>query len=823
MTDNYLCIHGHFYQPPRENPWLEFIERQDSAHPFHDWNARITRECYGPNARARLQGAGGRIRRLISNYEAMSFNFGPTLLSWLEKAHPWIYREILSADHAGRRRYGGHGNALAQIYNHVIMPLASTRDKVTQIRWGLADFERRFGRPAEGMWLSETAVDRETLSLMAREGVRFTILSPDQAKRVRPLNAKDTTEWEDVSGGRIDPSRAYRVLLDGSGTSHIDIFFYHGPISRAVAYERLLASGERYLARIEEAFPKHRNGARLLSVATDGESYGHHSTFGEMALAWLFDHLAERDDIEVINCGLFLERFPPEHEVELIENSSWSCAHGVERWRSDCGCRVAQKPGWNQAWRKPLRKGLEWLAGELQAVFEERGGGLFKDPWAARDDYVQVLLQPTSEEREQFLARHGARPLAPEEEVEAFQLMESQRMAMFMFTSCGWFFDDISGLEAAQVLKYAARAIDFVGPRVKKDLESGLLDMLVTAESNNPSYRHGGEVYESLVKPARIDPARLAAHYGLTSLVNHTEGPPEFLRGKVQPIQHRRITGERQRVLVGEVKTFEPMTGATCVETFTASKRDNQRFSCTVGERHAERDFEELASEIFSVASETDSEGPGEHMARYLHSSRIYGIEDLIPDARHLILCGLADQVGNETKRAMENHYDTLEEILDLCRTTGERIPDLLDDILRLRLSNELEDLLNRGSEAETIDWPALERLLHRAVDVGLPLRESSVFKERLQRVLANQLQRLTTRPELDALTEMTEFLRLVHQSDLGLDLWGSQNIYYDKDQDPEFMGLLSPDVVGAFKALGRELGFAIEIDGQDGVARRET
>jgi alpha-amylase/alpha-mannosidase (GH57 family) len=811
MTDNYLCIHGHFYQPPRENPWLEFIERQDSAHPFHDWNERITRECYGPNARARLLGAEGRIQGLFNNYETMSFNFGPTLLSWLERAHPWIYCEILSADHAGRRRYGGHGNALAQVYNHVIMPLASPLDKGTQIRWGLSDFEHRFGRSAEGMWLAETAVDRETLTLLAREGVRFTILSPEQAKRVRPLDVDDRAEWEDVSGGRIDPSRAYRVRLDGSATPYIDVFFYHGPISRATAYENLLASGEGYLARIQEAFPNDRDGARLVSVATDGESYGHHSTFGEMALAWLFQHLAERNDIELINHGLFLERFPPEYEVELVENSSWSCAHGVDRWRSDCGCQVGQKPGWNQAWRTPLREGLEWLAAELRAIFEERGGTLFKDPWAARDDYVQVLLQPTSEEREQFLARQGAKPFAPEEKVEAFQLMEFQRMAMYMFTSCGWFFDDISGLEATQVLKYAARAIDLVGPRVEEDLEAGLLDFLATAESNDPRYRHGGEVYESLVKPARIDAASLAAHYGLTSLITQAEKPSEFLMGKVQPLRQLRFNGDDRHILVGEIEIIEPMTGATTVETYAAVKRNNKGISCTVGERPAELDFEELARETFSVSSEADSEGLVELLARNLHSPRSYGIEDLIPDARHLILCGLAEHVDQEAKRAMESHYNTLEEVLDLCRTTGERIPESLDDLLRLRLSNELETLLSGGPEAETVDWPGLERLLHRAIDVGLPLRESTAFKGRLQRLLAYQLQRITTKPELDALKEMTKFLRLVHQSDLGLDLWGSQNIYYDKDQDPEFIGSLSADVVGAFRALGRELGFAID------------
>ncbi len=823
MASHYLCIHGHFYQPPRENPWLEFIERQESAHPFHDWNERITRECYGPNARARLHGAEGRIKGLINNYEYISFNFGPTLLSWLEKAHPWIYREILSADKASRERYGGHGNALAQVYNHVIMPLASPLDKATQIRWGLTDFQHRFGRRAEGMWLAETAVDRETLALMAREGVKFTILSPDQAKRIRPLTTKEKAVWEEVSGGRIDPLQPYRVRLEDLGASHIDIFFYHGPISRAIAYENLLASGERYLARIKEAFPKHNDGARLLSVATDGESYGHHSIFGEMALAWLCQRIGESKEIELINYGLFLQRFPPENEVELVENSSWSCAHGIERWRSDCGCHVGQKPGWNQAWRKPLREGLEWLAGELQAAFEERGGMLFRDPWAARDDYVRVLLQPNPEEHERFQERHFARPLVPEERVEALQLLESQRMAMYMFTSCGWFFDDISGLEATQVLKYASRAIDLVGPRVQKDLEAGLLGFLSKAESNDPRYRKGGRVYASLVRPARIDAACLAAHYGLTSLISRAEEPPDFLKGKVRPLRQRRLNGGGRCVLVGEAEIIEPMTGATSIESFVAVKLDNQGLACMVGERPAQRDFEELASEIFSVSSEGDPEDLAARSARYLRSALSYQMEDLIPDARGLILRVLAGHVREETKRAMESHCDALEEVLDLCLRTGERIPASLNDILRLRFSNELEALLRGGTEGGAIDWPALDRLLRRAINSGLPLKESTAFKAGLQQVLAHQLQRLTTRPELGALKEVTEFLRLVHQSELGLDLWSSQNIFYEKDQDPEFVGTLSAEVVRAFRALGRELGFAIEKEEQGADAGREV
>ncbi|HDR16106.1 MAG TPA: glycoside hydrolase, partial [Desulfobacteraceae bacterium] len=360
--DSFVCIHGHFYQPPRENPWLDAVPCEPSAAPYHDWNRRITRECYGPNAVARIPGREGGILSLVDNYEYMSFNFGPTLLTWLLRHDPGVYRRILDADRKSIDRYHGHGNAIAQVYNHIIMPLASTRDKRTQIIWGMRDFEHRFGRRPEGMWLAETAVDSETLTLMAGEGIRFTILSPDQAEAVRPLGSKTRRVWKEIDSGSLDTTKPYRVFPTGGGDRFIDVFFYNGAVSRGVAYEGLLASGEHYLSNIRDAANNGRRGPRLITVATDGESYGHHSKFGDMALAWLFKTLEKTTEMSVINPGAFLERCPPAWEAKIREASSWSCSHGVERWRADCGCNVTGTPGWNQAWRAPLRHGLERLS-----------------------------------------------------------------------------------------------------------------------------------------------------------------------------------------------------------------------------------------------------------------------------------------------------------------------------------------------------------------------------------------------------------------------------------------------------------------------------
>ena len=631
MIDKYLCIHGHFYQPPRENPWINAIEYQPSASPYHDWNERITRECYGPNTRARLHDEHGHILELINNYEYMSFDFGPTLLSWLEKTHPWIYGQILDADRLSRDRFHGHGNALAQVYNHILMPLATTRDKLTQIRWGLADFKHRFGRRAEGMWLSETAVDRESLNLMAEEGVKFTILSPTQAQSVRPLKeSANDKPWQDVRG-TINPTRPYRVLLGGEEGHFIDVFFYDGPVSRAVAYEKLLASGQDLLARIEDAFGAHDDGPELVSLTTDGESYGHHFKFGDLALSWLFHSLERGERIKLANYGLFLENFPPQEEVRIVENSSWSCAHGVERWCADCGCSVSQTPGWNQAWRTPLREGLDWLSNELAGVFEERGGRLFKDPWKARDEYITLFLDSTAEVRERYIRDHSLRSLEEEEQIEAFQLLEVQRMALYMFTSCGWFFDDISGLEPVQVLKYAARAMELAEPWTNKDLDSGLMKYLSKARSNDSDYRDGKDVYDVHVRPIRIDPSRAIAHYALAGLADGVSLAGDLFSETVHPLSELRLAGGNVKAALGQAEVVEVGTGRVFMRVYLALCGETGKLNCLVGSDSGGFDLEKTAGEIRQTLT-SSSHNVEDIFRTYVAEVRQYGFEDLIPD-----------------------------------------------------------------------------------------------------------------------------------------------------------------------------------------------
>ncbi len=417
--DRYVGVHGHFYQPPREHAWLESIELQDSAYPYHDWNERITAECYAPNATLRILDAEGSIVAISNNYAGISFNIGPTLLAWLEANAPEAYHRILTADHESKEAFSGHGSAMTQVYNHMILPLANSRDRRTQVAWGIRDFEQCFGRLPEGMWLPETAVDLETLEVLVEQGTRFTVLAPHQAARVRRMGER---AWQDVPGARVDPRRSYRVNLPSG--RQIAVFFYDGGIANSVAFEGLLRTGDGLAHRLLAGFTEGDEAAQLVHIATDGEIYGHHHRHGDMALAYALDLIRQKGPAKLTNYAEFLERFPPTWEVQIEERTSWSCAYGVERWRADCGCHSGGSPGWNQAWRAPLQEAMDWLRDGIAPVFEEHGRQLFSDPWDVRNDYISVVLDRSDENVDHFLSRFAAHPLTDEERTRALKLME---------------------------------------------------------------------------------------------------------------------------------------------------------------------------------------------------------------------------------------------------------------------------------------------------------------------------------------------------------------------------------------------------------------
>src|SRR5262245_5854735 len=599
----YLCIHGHFYQPPRENPWLEEVELQDSSYPYHDWNERITAECYAPNTAAQILDHNGAIREIISNYNRISFDFGPTLLTWLERRVPEVYAAIIEADLESQKRFSGHGSALAQAYNHLIMPLANKRDKETQIIWGIADFEHRFGRPPEGMWLPETAVDLETLDILAHHGIRFTILAPRQARRVRRLGER---HWHDVDNSRIDPKRAYLCRL-GAGRK-INLFFYDGPISHDIAFGGQLNNGEGLAHRCVSGFTENHSEHEFVHIATDGETYGHHHRHGEMALAYALHYLEERHLARLTIYAEFLEQNPPQYEVEIIENTSWSCVHGIERWRAHCGCNSG-RDGWTQHWRAPLREALDRLRDKLAKIYQKKIRRYLRDPWAARNDYICVILNRSEANIESFLNRHALRKLKQSDKVSVLRLLEMQRQAMLMFTSCGWFFDEISGLETTQVMKYAARAIQLAECSSAVDLEQDFLKILRKAGSNFSEHENGAEVYLKFVKPSKVDLLRVGVHYAVSSLFEDYPETSAIYSYTAQRLVFDRREAGWHKLAVGKATLRSEFTWDELTFSFVVLHQDHHTLVCGVGEIMGDAAFAAMHEEIIEAFSRNDIPG----------------------------------------------------------------------------------------------------------------------------------------------------------------------------------------------------------------------
>ena len=552
--EHYVCIHGHFYQPPRENPWLDEIELEDSAHPHHDWNEKIAAQCYAPNAASRILDPQSRIIQIVNNYSRISFNFGPTLLSWLERHDPLTYDAILEADDLSRKRFSGHGSALAQVYNHMIMPLANRRDKCTQVIWAVRDFKRRFGREPEGMWLPETAVDHATLDVLADVGIRFTILAPRQAHRIKTMVRGG--RWHDVGNGRIDPSRAYLCMLP-SGRS-ISLFFYDGPVSRDIAFGGLLNNGENFARRLVSAFASFRNWPQLVNVAVDGETFGHHHRHGDRALAYCLHVIESQNLARLTNYGEYLEKHPPTQQVEIFENSSWSCVHGVERWRNDCGCNSGMHPGWSQTWRKPLREAMNWLRDQAAVIFENEASNCLRSPWEARNDYITVVTNRTFEATESFLNSHAAKELALEDKRHVLTLLEMQRNAMLMFTSCGWFFDEVSGIETVKVMQYAAMVMQLAERVTGRSLEEEFLNRLEGAPSNLQGSAR--EAYQLYVNPMKLDLMRVGVHYAVSSLFEEYSEETNIYCYRVKRDVHRVHGSGKLRLAIGKTIVSSDLT-----------------------------------------------------------------------------------------------------------------------------------------------------------------------------------------------------------------------------------------------------------------------
>lgn len=785
-----IVIHGHFYQPPRENPWLEAVEVQDSAAPYHDWNERVTAECYAPNGAARRVDADNRILDIVDNFEKISFNVGPTLMAWLERHAPGVYARIVAADRASVAARGGHGNAIAQVYNHMILPLADRRDKVTQVRWGLEDFRARYGREPEGLWLPETAVDTESLEVLAEAGIRFTILAPHQAAAVRPLGAG---AWEDV-GETIDPSRAY--LWRGRDGQRLALFFYDGAIARAIAFGDALGRGERLVGRLRGGFSDSRDWPQLVHAATDGESYGHHHRFGEMALAAALAQVEASRDADLTNYGAFLAAHPPTHEVRIREHTSWSCAHGVERWRADCGCGMDGRR--SHRWRAPLRGALDWLRDEIDLLFESRAGAWLKDPWLARDAYVEVVVARSPERFAGWLARHARMPLDAAAGVDVARLLEMARARMLMYTSCGWFFDDPAGLEPVQNLKYAALALQYFRQLGGGALETELLRRLAAVPVEGTAFADGGDVYRRLVRPAVAGPERVVANYAIGGLVEEPREDARVYAYRVRRLDEAREAYADTQLRIGHVGVTSEVTGETADTTYALLHFGGHDVSCGVAPHDPiayARMKQDLLERYQRHRMADMVRGLDEHFPR-----GTFALPDLFLEDRRRVL----DRVVRAVLLRHEETYHRLwEESRPLVRYLRE-VDAPLPEVLRLtgrhvfeeQLAGELASLSTLGAIPPRAFELSDEA---RALDITLDL---AFARPALRAAVHQTLQTLQAGPSPDRIDAALALIEGAERLGVGFGRWGAQNDFWA-------LWRARPDARAALEPLGRALGFA--------------
>lgn len=881
--EKYICIHGHFYQPPRENPWLEEVELQDSASPYHDWNERITAECYAPNNMSRVLDGDGKIIDMINNYSRISFNFGPTLMSWLERHKPDVHGEIVKADRESMERFSGHGSAISQVYNHIIMPLANERDKKTQVIWGIEDFKKRFGREPEGMWLSETAVNIDSLEVLADHGIKYTILAPRQAHKVRRLtdrvepdeaNEKSTEEkpvsddithkhimdynhdhdhdghhgygygqehkhlhkhehehshehedahkhvhedenqseneidnedenmveeesvreeehthghehwhehwhthehhWQDVSDSRVDPSTPYLCKLPSGKT--ITLFFYDGPISQDIAFDGMLKSGDTFARRLLTAFSDERSHPQLVHVANDGETFGHHHYRGDMALAYCL-YLIEDDNftgqhIKLTNYGEFLEKHPPLYEVEIYDNSSWSCVHGVGRWKENCGCHTGMRSDWNQHWRAPLREALDWLRDILAPYYELEAGKIFEDPWEARDGYIDILFDRSNESIDAFFKKYANVEVSQDDKVKAIKLLELQRNAMLMYTSCAWFFDEISGIETVQVMNYALRVIQYYEELTGQSIEDKFLEKLALAPSN--LFENGANVYDMFVKPAKIDLLRVGAHYAISSLFENYGENTSFFCFNGHQIQHSIKENGKMKMATGITKITSIITREAKEFMFAVFHMGDHNVNCGVIESSGEEAYFRLHGEL-----ETAFElGQIPKVIRIISSSfgqNSFTLWNIFRDEQRNVLDIILNATYKSIEASYRQVYDNNYAIMSCVKGMDMSIPDIFKTSCQYVLTKDLINTL----QGKDLEIARLKRIINEIQKWHIEIDRSKIdllsitLIDNLMDILKNQYNNIEL---IGKITETIELLKEIH---IEPNLWHAQNAYY--------------------------------------------
>lgn len=745
---------------------MEVIEIQDGAAPFHDWNEKINFECYAPNAAARILADDRSIRKIVNNYSRISFNFGPTLLSWLEKHDPITYQKIIDADKQSLEHFGGHGNAMAQVYNHMIMPLANERDKITQVRWGIADFEHRFGRKPESMWLAETACDVPTLEVLVDHGIKFTVLAPRQAKAFRKIGDK---EWI-PSHESIDPRRPYRCNLPSG--RFIDLFFYDGIVAKDVAFQGLLESGQRFADRLTGVLDKEGDAPQLAHIATDGESYGHHHRFGEMALASALEYIENHDLATITNYGQYLEKFPPEYEAEIHDQSSWSCAHGVERWRSDCGCHTGGEGHWNQAWRAPLRDTLDWLRDEMITVFEEMGADLMKDPWAARDEYISLILERKRDKSAAFVEKHAARELTEKEKAKLLRLLEMQRHAMLMYTSCAWFFNEISGIETDQVLQYALRATQYAryvkGPDLRDEFERRL------SEAPSNIHNNGAVSYREKVIPSQMSLVRVGMHYAAASLFDEVDDD-RFMHYNVVNEVFERIPAGIQRLAMARTTIISERTFSKKSFSFIALYLGQQNMMGCVSLEMSRKEFDRLRLEA-TTAFRSSNIGDVVNCLLSFGDAR-FSFKDLLKDEKRNILQKVMSRNLPPVETVVRDYYEDNFHLMNGIKQANIPLPEGWFGLTSFVLNSQLEQVFENGRISVGKLQQLAEQFKHWGVNMSNLEKVNLVAGERI----FSELKKIDTKKEdYDALLSLCDVLKSVSQLGVRPELWKSQNLYFE-------------------------------------------
>ena len=801
----YICIHGHFYQPPRENAWLEEIEKQESAAPFHDWNERISAECYGPNGASRMLNEEHKIINIVNNYTNISYNFGPTLLSWMEKQEPEVYHNIIIADLLSRQKHNGHGNAIAQVYNHLIMPLASARDKETQILWGISDFTKRFQHAPEGMWLAETAVDTETLELLAQNNIKFTILAPRQAKAYKNLEDQD---WNEITNtDNFNTSVPYLCKLPSGRT--INLFFYNGKISRDVAFNGLLNSGKSFSDSLLNAveFDKHKPG--LINIATDGESYGHHHYRGDMALAACIHNLQQEQNIAITNYGEFLALFPPMQEIKIIENSSWSCVHGVERWRSDCGCTDGGHPEYHQKWRAPLRNALNWLKDHVDNIYLKEVSAFTPSPWQLRNQYIEIILNRNEKTINQFFEKNCAIKIQEEQKVKLVRLLEMQRHAMLMFTSCGWFFDEISRIETKQILQYADRAIQIAEHETAVRLYADFLQLLALAPTNLDTYNNAAEFYEQEIRTSRLTLTKVGMHHAIKSLFEEIPENAELFNYKLTSDFYEKIGAGSHIISIGKINLTSKSTYAHEHFIFAALYLGEHNIIGGYAEQMEEEQFEEMFLKIRAAFRKSDLSNVI-NIIKENFGNKTFSFEDLFPDEQERIVYNLLQDDINTAEESYRKIYEHTYTLVNMLHQQKRVIPDLLKVNTRAVINAELKNIFKAPK-------PNIFKL-EQMVDEALRW-EVELDRETISFTVSNKLYELVNAlsfkvHDISYLEMLSKILIEMNELKLKFRLWKIQNKFFKVGKDfignDKFIKSLGETEYKKwllkFKALGEQL-----------------